>query len=101
MAEYIDRSDALKVIETANSMVSSLLEATMKLCVTMDRIAAADVVPVMRGKWIVLDDCSNEGVYCSVCHKKVFRINYSNTMRMRSKFCPNCGALMDKEGDGE
>lgn len=48
MDDFIKRSDALKVIETANSMVSRLLEATMKLCVTMDRIAAADVVPVVR-----------------------------------------------------
>lgn len=44
MDDFIKRSDALKVIETANSMVSRLLESTMKLCVTMDRIAAADVV---------------------------------------------------------
>lgn len=48
MDEYIKRSDALKVIETANSMASSFLEATMKLCVTMDRISAADVAPVVR-----------------------------------------------------
>lgn len=48
MDDFIKRSDALKVIETANSMVSGLLEATMKLCVMMDRIAAADVAPVVR-----------------------------------------------------
>ena len=48
--DYIKRSDALKVIETANSIASGLLEATMKLCVTMDRIAAADVVEVVRCK---------------------------------------------------
>ena len=48
MDDFIKRSDALKVIETANRMVSKLLEATMQLCVTMDRIAAADVVPVVR-----------------------------------------------------
>ena len=48
MDDFIKRSDALKVIETANRMVSKLLEATMQLCVTMDRIAAADVEPVVR-----------------------------------------------------
>ena len=47
------------------------------------------------GKWVEFSDCSNEGVYCSVCHKKVYKKNYSNTMKIRSPFCPNCGSIMD------
>ena len=50
-----------------------------------------------KGKWIILDDCSNEGVYCSECHKKVFKIDYSNTVKIRSNYCPNCGADMREE----
>ena len=46
--DYIKRRDALMVIETANKMASNLLEATMKLCVAMNSVAAADVVPVVR-----------------------------------------------------
>lgn len=57
---------------------------------------AADVVPVVHGKWEVLDDCSSEGVYCSVCHKKVYKVEYANK-RFKTKYCPNCGAKMDKE----
>ena len=34
---------------------------------------AADVEPVVHGEWKLLDECSNAGVYCSVCHKAVFR----------------------------
>lgn len=93
MDEYIKRSDALKVIETANSMASSFLEATMKLCVTMDRISAADVVPVVHGMWI-WDD---EGYHCSEC----FYHAYGETGEVMSgnwHFCPNCGALM-KDGE--
>ena len=29
-----------------------------------------DAVPVVHGHWFSLTDCSNAGVYCSVCHKK-------------------------------
>ena len=55
-----------------------------------------DAVPVVRGEWKLLDECSNAGVYCSVCHKAVFRERawYKN-VHIQSKFCPNCGAKME------
>ena len=46
------------------------------------------------GKWHLLDECANEGWYCDQCHKKVFKADFSNTMR-KYKFCPNCGAKME------
>lgn len=50
------------------------------------------------GRWFVLDECANEGIYCSECHKKVFKIDYSNTMKWKNfKFCPHCGADMRGE----
>lgn len=48
------------------------------------------------GKWHLLDECANEGWYCDQCHKKVFKADFSNTMR-KYKFCPNCGAKMEVE----
>ena len=53
-----------------------------------------DAVPVKHGQWIVLDECSNAGAYCSVCHKKVYKECYGNC-KMKSTYCPNCGAKMD------
>jgi predicted amidophosphoribosyltransferase len=50
-------------------------------------------VEVKRGDWIQLDECANEGVYCSVCHKKVYKIEYAN-QALKSAYCPNCGANM-------
>lgn len=100
MTDYIKRSDALKVIETANSMVSGLLEATMKLRVTMDKIAAADVAPVRHGRWI--DKCVRDW-RCSECGGEIYKVRhvdgyyYDNLPR----YCPDCGALMDKDGDGD
>ena len=55
-----------------------------------------------RGYWASLTDCANAGVYCSVCHKKVYKEDYARCNRknkMRSDYCPNCGAKMDG-GDG-
>lgn len=57
----------------------------------------SDVVEVKRGRWISLTECANEGVYCSVCHKKVYRADYAwcnKKNKVRSNFCPNCGADM-------
>ena len=49
-----------------------------------------------HGHWIVLDECANEGVYCSVCNKKVYKLYYAN-QKLKSKYCPNCGAIMDEK----
>jgi ribosomal protein S27AE len=51
---------------------------------------------VKHGHWTLLDDCSNDGVYCSVCHKKVYKTDYAN-QKIKSKYCPNCGSIMDEE----
>lgn len=60
-----------------------------------------DVRHVVHARWIELDECSNEGVYCSNCLKKVYKFSYSNTMKRKSNFCPNCGAKMDGGEDRE
>ena len=49
-----------------------------------------------HGHWVALDECANEGVYCSVCNKKVYKLYYAN-QKLKSKFCPNCGAIMDEK----
>lgn len=48
------------------------------------------------GYWFLLDDCANEGVYCSKCRKKVYKKDYAN-QKLKSKFCPNCGKKMSGE----
>lgn len=48
-----------------------------------------------HGHWHILDECANEGVYCSCCNKKVYKLHYAN-QKLKSKYCPNCGALMDE-----
>ena len=64
----------------------------------VEKINNLPSVEPKTGKWIILDECANDGVYCSRCHKKVFNIDYSNTMKWKSfNYCPNCGADMRGE----
>ena len=56
----------------------------------------AELQRVKHGKWFLLDECSNHGVYCSVCHKKVYKDEHAN-QKLKSKYCPNCGAKMESE----
>ena len=49
------------------------------------------------GHWVSLTDCANAGVYCSVCHKKVYKEDYAwcnRKNKLRSDYCPHCGAKM-------
>lgn len=51
-----------------------------------------------HGKWELLDECSNAGMYCSVCGRRVYKTDYAN-QKLKSKYCPNCGAKMDLDGE--
>ena len=63
-----------------------------------DHLISSGVTVQERGYWVSLTECANEGVYCSVCHKKVYKEDYARCNRknkLRSDYCPNCGARMD------
>lgn len=91
--EYIER-EAVKSLININ--FSGLLDA-------VDAIPAADVAPVVHGRW----DFKNNGkygqtrCYCTACgkHSGIGGIR-ENQMK---PYCPNCGAKMDgerKDGEG-
>ena len=63
---------------------------------TFENFKDDDVKLVRHAKWELIDECVNEGVYCSNCHKKIYRTEYAN-QKVKSKYCPNCGARMDGE----
>ena len=52
------------------------------------------------GKWILLDECTNSGYYCSNCQKKLVKEGWSQTVK-KIKYCPNCGAKMQESEDKE
>lgn len=94
MKDYIDR-EALPEEVSADGMSDNALifAAGYNTCLNeIKSLPAADVRPVVRGKWIrptrVPDSMLDE---CSVCG--------FDTGAYTFNFCPNCGA--DMRGDGE
>ena len=69
-----------------------------------DQLIANGVTVQEHGYWISLTDCANAGVYCSVCHKKVYKEDYAwcnRKNKLRSNYCPHCGAKMMPQAKGE
>lgn len=62
-----------------------------------DHLISNGVTVQKCGYWVSLTDCANAGVYCSVCHKKVYKEDYAwcnRKNKLRSDYCPHCGAKM-------
>lgn len=73
-----------------------------KIRIIADHLIAHGVTVQKHGYWVSLTDCANAGVYCSVCHKKVYKEDYARCNRknkLRSAYCPNCGVKMDGGAD--
>jgi len=58
-----------------------------------------DVAPVEHGEWIRCGDGDNVPYLCSHCGKTVPAILVESWANV--KYCPMCGAFMDKDGDGD
>ena len=68
-----------------------------KIRIIADHLIANGVTVQEYGHWVSLTDCSNAGVYCSVCNKKVYIEDYAwrnRKNKLRSNYCPHCGANM-------
>ena len=81
MAEYIEREAALNVINENKS-------STELAWISVSKIPAADVAPVVHSKWEIC--CDGYYPYCKRCRNEP-------QGRVMTQFCPNCGAKMDGE----
>lgn len=99
MAEYIERSAA---IEAAKHAWAKGLEPSQYI----EALPAADVAPVVYGRWICEwdTDLGITTVICSRCKDaREVRGCYVSTggegMYDEDAYCPNCGAKMDGGAD--
>jgi hypothetical protein len=105
MVEYIEREALREILDgwrDAHADVDDvhgcgLLEDV--IC-EVDAQTAADVAPVVHGRWIHsrYEDCSEqfELVKCSQCNHEA----YAMAFYVRGgNYCPNCGAKMDGGAD--
>ena len=104
MTDYIKRTDAVKIAEKYGLANGSVLgwHTGLADCIASGILSfpTADVAPVVHGEWYLLDDCVNAGLYCSVCSRRVHREEFAYK-KLRSKYCPHCGAKMDgDDNDG-
>ena len=89
MAEYIELEEALEALMYA--MCGTGYQATAMREVR--RIPAADVAPVVHGRWV---NVGGGYVACSECGEEHGWEDY------RASYCEDCGAKMDKEAtDGD
>ena len=97
------REEAIKALRIEGIEIGGKAKRLTEFMVALD-VAQKALRPITReqaekawrGEWMALDECSNEGVYCKRCKKKVYRIEYANE-KMRSPFCPACGAAQTDE----
>lgn len=105
MPEYIEREAAIKFVKELMEEVNNktaingsyvtktydmaIRHATKLLRYVPTAYPKADVVEVVRGRWIkrqFADESTAFGYSCSECH---------STYEVDTNYCPNCGAKMD------
>ena len=96
--EYISREKTLALLKSLGSRdyrrEKGTIQDAIKMISSAEYTPAADVAPVVHGRWHLLDDCANAGLYCSACGRRVHREEFAYK-KLRSKYCPHCGARMD------
>lgn len=61
---------------------------------------AADVAPVVHGRWIDAPLYGSKNCRCSEC-RRLISIQASWRGEIMQKYCPNCGAIMDGGDNNE
>lgn len=103
MAEYIERNVLLERMK-ANFQQGSRYGCDEPMYPVVEETIleadAADVSPVVHGRWVNEDFPENlaavhDMAQCSVCGELSHKSEHGYAIL--SKFCPNCGAKMDEE----
>ena len=110
--EYIEREAAIEKLNRLCDRVCQYSKAQRQyMCgacplgdaftVIEDDIPAADVAPVVRGKWKQDELSKRLDLYvCSECGQPLQIVN-ADGGKTATAYCPNCGADMREESDGK
>lgn len=96
MSEYINRGTAFDAVTdlAGKDSTRSAYEAVWKSARALKKIPAADVAPVVHGRW------ENGNPICPVCGEDKFKdLDADIWCDWQPDFCPNCGAKMDGGAD--
>ena len=106
MAEYIEREAAIETIKNLYPSMPLVKlnvdkwheknKAYMECEIAIETIPAADVRPVVRGKWIESKSIM-EVLYCSECGFRTIYGAMPDGLGRNYSYCPNCGADMREE----
>ena len=94
MPEYIELGAAKHAADLAFDMTETEYDI---LCKELDRVPAADVAPVVHGRWIeytkvIIPEPYNKWEQAWKCSECGFDDGF-----VAYNFCPNCGGRMDLE----
>ena len=92
--EYVRKQDALErfydsISGVPASSVEHVSEYANKMMRRIQNLEPADVAPVVHARW---EKYSSITIKCSQCGYVIHDWRYSEC-----KYCPNCGAKMDRE----
>ena len=97
MADYIDRAELMKFPiradhydkEHGNKHFISGIETVLEYA---GSLPAADVAPVVHGRWTAKQGGFFEMATCSVCGER-------HSLNGGARYCPHCGAKMEVDHD--
>ena len=108
MAEYLDRAVCLSILR-AKANMAVLMDAAPyfeKAAQMLEKLPAADVADVVYGRWVPVYESEITGwdptvagrdpvggYICSFCKEEA--VYDCNDNFVLSKYCPNCGAIME------
>lgn len=106
MADYIDREKLYNnLILLAKHQTGERQQGILGVAETVRLFSAADVAPVVHGRWIIGTDNDDFDVKCSKCEwTDTFEVAGIATVERIAKavhYCPNCGAKMDGGANDE
>lgn len=100
MAEYIELDKILDCL--AKDYIERTDNEEALICNVWDKIKkipTADVVEVRHGEFVRKEDDACWWLECSLCSEPPPKNRYG--FYYQSEYCPNCGAKMDGNGEGE